>query len=122
MTDLVRVVDENGSSKLVPWPTSLVPVFQKETFLIPANDSRSSVLIEDTPFVKYYVTVQGNGLVYAFELNLHTTATSTVEAISNKIGVMAIAVSGVGNYSGTRIEIQNNEGFEVQVIIAYMRS
>jgi hypothetical protein len=122
MTDLVRIVRADGSLALVPWPATVVPIFKKETITIPQNTANQSANL-DTSFVKYYVLCQGNGNSYAFEMNVFRTTSGVMDIVTNKLGFMNVTVVSLKNVSDEiRIEIFNNESYNITAEIVYMNS
>jgi hypothetical protein len=122
MTDLVRIVRSDGSPALVPWPSTIVPIFKKETISIPNGTANQSLNL-DTSFVKYYVLCQGNGNAYAFEMNVFRTSNGVMDIVTNKLGFMNVTVVSLKNVSNEiRIEIFNNENYNIDAEIVYMNS
>lgn len=120
MSDLVRIVREDGSPALVPWPSTLVPILKIQTIAVAPNTANQSLNL-NASFAKYFVLCQGNGNSYAFEMNVFRTDTGVLDIVTNKLGFIAMAVTSLKNVSNEiRLEFFNNESYTVNVEITYM--
>lgn len=147
MTDYVVGVKDSGSKKLISTtttstganegdiallnsskqidssllPSSVIPVWSKQSLTINAGNTGSSFDVSDSSFIKYYVLCEGNGTVYAFEMNLFVSGAGTpLDIVTNKIGAMNVTVQSVVDLNGAHIDITNNEAYNIDVTITYL--
>ena len=101
-------------------PSGFVPFWNKETIILAPGATQSSSDIADGNFVKYFLLGEGSASAYAFEMNLFKANGTPLDIITNKIGLMNLAVNSVIDINGMHIALTNNESYTVTVTLTYM--
>lgn len=122
MTTNVISVTSAGKQKLIDLD-AFTPQWAKETIVVNASATESSLDISSANFVKYILLaerISGGTNSYALEMNVHDASGTPLDTVSNKIGIMSLAITSVVDVNGIHIDITNNEAYNVSITLTYM--